>query len=107
MLTCQGNEITVRDLQQILAQESHIDGHVEAGRQQFSQAHLPQTPVYGYPYEQNTVQRPYNWVREDEAEILREAYDRCGGNKTRAAASLGMTPRQFHYRVQKLGLTDV
>ena len=107
VLTCQGNEITVRDLQHILAQESHIDGHVEAGRQQFSQAHLPQTPVYGYPYEQNTVQRPYNWVREDEADILREAYDRCGGNKTRAAASLGMTPRQFHYRVQKLGLTDV
>ena len=53
------------------------------------------------------MQRPYNWVREDEADILREAYDRCGGNKTRAAASLGMTPRQFHYRVQKLGLTDV
>lgn len=36
------------------------------------------------------------------ADALRQALDRCGGNKTRAAQLLGMTARQFHYRWQKL-----
>ena len=48
--------------------------------------------------------RPYARVREDEGERILEALRRHQGNKTRAAISLGMTPRQLRYRIQKLGL---
>jgi len=48
--------------------------------------------------------RPYARVREDEAEMILQALQRQQGNKTRAAISLGMTPRQFRYRIKKLGL---
>jgi Nif-specific regulatory protein len=50
--------------------------------------------------------RPYSWVREDEEQSLLEALQQTGGNKTRAAALLGMTARQFRYRLEKLALTD-
>ncbi|WP_218026889.1 helix-turn-helix domain-containing protein [Vreelandella aquamarina] len=39
-------------------------------------------------------------------EALCHALRRSGGNKTRAAQLLGLTPRQFSYRWNKLGLAD-
>jgi Nif-specific regulatory protein len=48
--------------------------------------------------------RPYQRVREDEKSRLIEALHYHQGNKTRAAISLGMTPRQLRYRIQKLGI---
>ena len=58
----------------------------------------------GFPASGYNTPRPYSWVREDEAETLLEALRMAGGNKTRAGLSLGLTPRQFRYRMQKLGL---
>lgn len=46
--------------------------------------------------------RPYAWVNEDEREMITEALKASGGNKTRAAISLGFTPRQLRYRMSKL-----
>jgi hypothetical protein len=40
----------------------------------------------------------------EEASMNGLALSQCGGNKSRAAHLLGMTPRQFNYRWQKLGL---
>jgi Nif-specific regulatory protein len=48
--------------------------------------------------------RPYVKVRGDEGVQILDALERHQGNKTRAAMSLGMTPRQLRYRIQKLGL---
>lgn len=48
--------------------------------------------------------RPYARVREDERERILEALRLHQGNKTRAAMSLGLTPRQLRYRLQKLNL---
>jgi Nif-specific regulatory protein len=48
--------------------------------------------------------RPYIKVRGDEGAEILVALERHQGNKTRAAMSLGMTPRQLRYRIQKLGL---
>jgi Nif-specific regulatory protein len=48
--------------------------------------------------------RPYLRVREDEGGRILEALRQHHGNKTRAAMSLGMTPRQLRYRIQKLRL---
>jgi len=43
-------------------------------------------------------------VEEVEKRAIREALDKTGGNKTRAAALLGMTFRQLRYKVKKLNL---
>ena len=48
--------------------------------------------------------RPYAKVRGDEVEMIQRALRQHQGNKTRAAMSLGMTPRQLRYRIQKLGI---
>lgn len=48
--------------------------------------------------------RPYARVNEGDAERIREALHRHQGNKTRAAMSLGMTPRQLRYRMNKLAI---
>ena len=36
--------------------------------------------------------------------LIRAALTRAGGNKTLAAKLLGMSSRQLHYRLQKLGI---
>ena len=48
--------------------------------------------------------RLYSRVREDQADPIREALMQTGGNKTRAAKLLGMTSRQFRYRLEKLNI---
>jgi Nif-specific regulatory protein len=50
--------------------------------------------------------RPYRRVGSHPAQALVDALEQCGGNKSRAAQQLGMTPRQFSYRWQKLGLPN-
>ena len=52
----------------------------------------------------STIVRPYRRVHASEADELRDAIERSGGNKTRAAMDLGLTPRQLRYRLKKLGL---
>ena len=51
--------------------------------------------------------RAYSRVRKMEKPAILEAIARAHGNKTSAAKMLGMTPRQLHYRIKKLGITEV
>jgi Nif-specific regulatory protein len=115
VLMAEDGTVRVLDIESILRQESLISQHLEAGQG----APSPKSgdfPVGGqmsrgiesYPSESNNrgAGRPYSWVRNDEASELTEALQRSGGNKTRAAAMLGMTPRQFRYRMEKLDITD-
>ena len=46
--------------------------------------------------------RPYAKSDSHEIDELMSALQRAGGNKTRAAQLLGMTPRQFSYRLSKM-----
>lgn len=50
--------------------------------------------------------RPYVAASSHSLEQLRQAVQRCGGNKSRAAQMLGMTARQFNYRWKKIALGD-
>ena len=50
--------------------------------------------------------RPYAPVVLGDAERVRDALARAGGNRSRAAQMLGMTRRQFTYRLEKLGVDD-
>ncbi len=59
-----------------------------------------------FPNGQSAIddKRAYWRVSEDESEQLKQALEMARGNKTRAALLLNMTPRQFSYRLKKLGL---
>ena len=48
--------------------------------------------------------RPYVSARSHTPEALLEALDAHQGNQTRAAQALGLTLRQFSYRLRKAGL---
>jgi two-component system response regulator PilR (NtrC family) len=45
-------------------------------------------------------------VNEFERHLLREALEKAGGVKKRAAHLLGISFRSFRYRLEKLGLDD-
>ena len=49
-----------------------------------------------------TFNRPYAKVSSNERNKIIETLQASGGNKTHAALSLGMTPRQLYYRIEKL-----
>jgi Nif-specific regulatory protein len=114
VLMAEDGTISIMDIEAILRQESTISRHLEAGQQSsadpagptsFNSAIAP-----GSGGAQNTSSpgpgRPYSWVRADEASELTDALQQTGGNKTRAAALLGMTPRQFRYRLEKLNMNN-
>ena len=46
----------------------------------------------------------YQWVRQEDAERIHDALNRCGGNQSRAARLLNLSVRQLRYRIEKLGL---
>ncbi|MCL7751403.1 sigma 54-interacting transcriptional regulator [Guyparkeria hydrothermalis] len=125
VLVAQNGWITVADIELILTHESHVTDHLEAGGRPEPSAstpgpgdpagmgagntgpdHAPSSSPGsspGSPHGQPPG-RAYRWVREDEADALLAALEATGGNKTQAASRLGMTTRQFRYRLDKLGL---
>lgn len=114
--------VTVAIIEKILADESRIHGaasspQIQLGRQAgasalSSQSRKANSDSEPTDYSNNASSpgytpaesRRYNWVNDDEREIIQRALADCGGNKTRAAAAVGMTTRQLRYRMQKLGL---
>jgi Nif-specific regulatory protein len=101
VLTALDGAISIQDIEMILRQESAINDPLEA-----APAPTSQPPVASAAAYVSAQGRPYSWVREDESKAIEDALQKTGGNKTRAAAILQMTPRQFRYRMEKLGLDN-
>lgn len=95
VLTAGDEQIGIADIDAILAQEQSAP--------QTAALSLPPLAVAGGVL-QGASLRPYSWVRQDEADGIRGALRDAGGNKTRAALALGLTPRQLRYRLDKLGI---
>lgn len=64
------------------------------------------SPSHAAPehYGADLASRPYAKVQPGDREAIIQALDKSRGNKTLAARSLGMTPRQLHYRLDKLDI---
>ena len=103
VLMARGDQISAADVEAILAQESSIEqgppalssnppAPMEAGPAATAPPPLP-------------AARPYRRVRAQDGDMLLAALEEAGGNKARAARALGMTPRQFRYHLDKLGLS--
>jgi Nif-specific regulatory protein len=65
----------------------------------------PETPRATAAAHANPVVREYRELRSHSAQELALALAMHGGNQSRAAQSLGMTPRQFGYRWRRLSGT--
>ncbi len=90
VIMANGEAITAGDIETILRHESRV---TTTGAIAISD-----------PIAYGASLRPYARVRAEETEVIIAALNKAGGNKTRAAMALGMTPRQLGYRLQKLGV---
>ena len=130
LLLAQQQAISVRVIEKILADESRIHQStelsqpfsisedqptVEAEKMPSNGTESPLTHSASEPSSRTDAElesdadnrvmaRHYSWVNEDEREAIERALQEAKGNKTQAAAIVGMTPRQLRYRMKKLGL---
>jgi Nif-specific regulatory protein len=120
VLLCVDTLIGRELIEQILAEEEGINSpsHVTAPAPQTlphmhsaeplgysgQPAHHPANGTHAAPPQPAHGIRPYAKVRDDEVEQIQDALRLNHGNKTRAAISLGLTPRQLRYRMQKLNI---
>ncbi|WP_339799304.1 sigma 54-interacting transcriptional regulator [uncultured Marinobacter sp.] len=104
VLMGQTRRIDAGEMEQLLGMESAVEGH----DRQASISGIPETAglVQGWKLAEGAGDRPYQKLSDTDPETIRSAVARCRGNKTRAARELGLTARQLHYRIQKLGLED-
>ncbi len=106
VLMCTDTQISSDLIKDILVDEEGINTPDKALA--FSDAsyvsHNPPSPspqYYDHDFSAEGL-RPYIKVNENDKGSIVAAMRKHHGNKTRAALSLGMTPRQLHYRIKKL-----
>jgi Nif-specific regulatory protein len=92
VLKAEGQWVNVEQIEAVLDAELIPDGASLSGQDPGSARAAPE-PV---------TARPYQWVRDADIESLQDALRQAAGNQTRAARLLGLTPRQFRYRLKKL-----
>ena len=107
VLSCMETMISRELVEQILTEEEGITGHnqsvnndgpLETMTLPAAESHFAMNSGNGMQY----GMRPYARVRDDEVSTILNALKLNHGNKTRAAISLGLTPRQLRYRLKKL-----
>jgi Nif-specific regulatory protein len=112
--------ISIQTVQQILEDESAITHNAPSSIPQSSafqktqptivqdtnirREDMADPPYLGEALHHEDQTRAYWKVSSDEKSALKDALKFSRGNKTRAAKLLNMTPRQFNYRLKKLGM---
>ena len=117
VLSASGGSISVSDIEFILHQESAIfsksqtlvtqpssEGWSVASIDGFGASAALESNQLANPMLLSDSGRPYLRVNADQTKQITDALARTGGNKTRAAKLLGMTSRQFRYRLEKLNI---
>jgi Nif-specific regulatory protein len=100
-LMSSGDVISATLIEQILRDEDDMGNQESSGDLDDElSAKLLAPPVKKY----SNGMRPYTRVSDDEGQRILEALRIHRGNKTRAAISLDLTPRQLRYRIKKLDL---
>jgi Nif-specific regulatory protein len=97
VLLTDGTAVSAAEVQRFMPQAAA--GALAAGVASTSAPALP--PADGEPHAPPLV-REYRELRSHTAAELQRALARHGGNQSRAAQSLGLTPRQFGYRLRRL-----
>ena len=89
-------------IKQILREEQGIAHPTQSIKKNTEATYEPNSVSPAYV--DSSTLRPYARIREEEVEGILESLRINRGNKTRAAISLGLTPRQLRYRMQKLDI---
>ncbi|MEE3241371.1 MAG: sigma 54-interacting transcriptional regulator [Pseudomonadota bacterium] len=107
VLIAQDGNITSSIIELILGQESLISKKTHTKLTESPKPlNIPSYPLAEDSSGSTLTGRPYSKVKTEDTEKIIEALTKAGGNKTRAAALLGMTPRQFRYRMERLQISD-
>ena len=107
VLIAQDGNITSNSIELILGQESLIGKKTHTKSTESPEVFKFPLHAPAEDYSESALTgRPYNKVKTEDTEKIIQALRKAGGNKTRAAALLGMTPRQFRYRMEKLQIND-
>ena len=107
MLIAQDGNITSSSIELILGQESLISKKTHTKLTESPKPlNISSHSFAEDPFGSTLTGRPYNKVKTEDTEKIIEALTKASGNKTRAAALLGMTPRQFRYRMERLQISD-
>ena len=117
VLTASGGSISVSDIELFLHQESAVFSKAPVSDPRLSTTHRStaamhdvgrnaalESDVLANPMVPSESGRAYLRVSADQTAQIKDALARTGGNKTRAAKLLGMTSRQFRYRLEKLDI---
>ena len=101
-LTSDQDLIKGEQLRQSLASESVITIPQKAGAlSRVTTTASEPNPAAG---DQRGYSRSYNWVQQDEAEVIRSMLALTNNNQSEAARRLNISLRQLRYRVSKLGI---
>ncbi|MDR9498201.1 MAG: sigma 54-interacting transcriptional regulator [Hydrogenovibrio sp.] len=115
LLAENGRLISASLIEQIIQEESGIElmnapaketlsGPTAPADSAMSTAFSGPNEMEAYAADEDPNKRPYWRVSDAETDQLKQALALSHGNKTRAALRLNMTPRQFNYRLKKLGI---
>lgn len=99
VLLVDGTAVSAQDLLRFLPRPAPLAAPAPAVPMMAAAA-LPEDPT-AWPLPLPLV-REYRELRSHTAQELRQALAQHGGNQSRAAQSLGLTPRQFGYRWRRL-----
>ena len=88
----------------VLANHSRTDPELQALGTHSSATNDDASEKPRWDYRSTSTTRPYQRVNSINQSTLLAALERARGNKTQAAQDLGLTPRQFQYRLKKRGL---
>lgn len=97
ILLAEGAIISEKEVMTVLLAESHSQMQMQVPPPTY-----PPPPTAGLPVGSSV--RAYHPVQESDRAAIEAALQETGGNKSRAAQRLGLTLRQFNYRMQVMGI---
>lgn len=102
------NIVTGSDVDKFINEESNIDlaSHSLSNDGVVAANNLNE-PSFPFVDDDQNIVRPYCRVSIDEKDYIVQALKFAKGNKTYAAKKLGLTPRQLHYRMEKLKIENL
>lgn len=107
MIMSDGNIVTAQDIEKIISEESNIDlASHSLSNDGVIRSNSTDYYNFAVPKDEQNIVRPYCRVSLDEKDNIVRALKYAKGNKTYAARKLGLTPRQLHYRMEKLKINN-
>jgi len=105
ILLAENATIGEREVSAVLQAETHSQMQMQTPNPPAQPAYAsPPTPGIASPPAAGASVRAYHPVQESDRAAIEAALAETGGNKSRAAQKLGLTLRQFNYRMQVMGI---